>query len=351
MATYSWSVPAGNTITGSTFIKDTDNKIQGTIDDLVDFVNGTGSHAGQGLTYDFVDKASAQTITGIKTFGNGIVSNVTGNVTGTVSGNAGTATKLATARSITLSGDVSGTVNFDGSANVNITSTVADDSHNHIIGNVDGLQTALDGKLATTANAVSASKLATPRSITLSGDVSGTVNFDGSANVGITTTVADDSHNHIIGNVDGLQTALDAKQAVGSYVTTTSAQSLHSTDALRISGSTVYLYKGDGTSENVTIPQDPTIGVGQTWQTFTVGSQRVVGTTYTNSTGKPIMVSVLTGGGGQGSMYLYVDNIMVGLVGIDGSLSNNGGCASAIVPNGSTYKVTNYTPSTWAELR
>jgi predicted RecA/RadA family phage recombinase len=42
---------------------------------------------------------------------------------------------------ITLSGDVSG------SGTTTITATVADDSHNHIIGNVDDLQTALDEKL------------------------------------------------------------------------------------------------------------------------------------------------------------------------------------------------------------
>jgi hypothetical protein len=58
------------------------------------------------------------------------------------------ATQLATARTISLGGDVSGSTSFDGSADVTITATVADDSHNHIISNVDGLQTALDGKLA-----------------------------------------------------------------------------------------------------------------------------------------------------------------------------------------------------------
>ena len=60
---------------------------------------------------------------------------------------------------------------------------------------------------------LSATKLTTSRSITLTGDVSGSVGFDGTMNVSMTTTVADDSHNHIISNVDGLQTALDAKQA------------------------------------------------------------------------------------------------------------------------------------------
>jgi len=61
------------------------------------------------------------------------------------------ATRLATARTISLGGDLSGSTSFDGSADVTITATVADDSHNHIISNVDGLQTALDGKLDDTA--------------------------------------------------------------------------------------------------------------------------------------------------------------------------------------------------------
>ena len=56
------------------------------------------------------------------------------------------ATALATARTISLTGDVTGSTSFDGSANVSITATIADDSHNHVISNVDGLQTALDAK-------------------------------------------------------------------------------------------------------------------------------------------------------------------------------------------------------------
>ena len=64
----------------------------------------------------------------------------------TITGNAGTASKLQTARTITLAGDVSGSVSFDGSDNVSITTTVADDSHNHTIANIDNLQTTLNAK-------------------------------------------------------------------------------------------------------------------------------------------------------------------------------------------------------------
>jgi len=72
---------------------------------------------------------------------------------------ASTASTLATARNIALSGDVSGSANFDGSANISITATVADDSHNHVISNVDGLQTALDGKLSTSGKAADSNLL------------------------------------------------------------------------------------------------------------------------------------------------------------------------------------------------
>ena len=74
----------------------------------------------------------------------------------------------------------------------------------------------VNGKLDKTANAVSASAWATGRKITLSGDASGNVTIDGSKDVTLTVTVADDSHAHIIDNVDGLQTALNAKAPLAS---------------------------------------------------------------------------------------------------------------------------------------
>jgi hypothetical protein len=77
--------------------------------------------------------------------------------------------------------------------------------------NVDGLDTALAGKLPIGSNAVSATKLATTRAITLTGDVTGTLNFDGTAAVSMVTTITDDSHNHTTANIDGLDTALAGK--------------------------------------------------------------------------------------------------------------------------------------------
>jgi len=80
-----------------------------------------------------------------------------------------------------------------------------------------GLQNALDAKLNTGDNAVSASKWQTARSLTLNGGANGTVTgIDGTTDITINTTIADDSHNHTISNVDGLQAALDGKLGTGS---------------------------------------------------------------------------------------------------------------------------------------
>lgn len=64
----------------------------------------------------------------------------------------------------------------------------------------------------------------TSRTLSLSGDLSGSVAIDGSANVTLSAQVADDSHNHVISNVDGLQSALDAKAPIASPTFTGTAK-------------------------------------------------------------------------------------------------------------------------------
>ena len=84
-------------------------------------------------------------------------------------------------------------------------------SHAHDIADVTGLSLALSDKLGATATAVAAQKWATGRFFTVSGGASGSVLIDGTSNVTLNLTITDDSHNHIIANVDGLQVALDGK--------------------------------------------------------------------------------------------------------------------------------------------
>ena len=74
----------------------------------------------------------------------------------TITGNAGTTTKLATARTISLSGDTSGSTSFDGSANVSIVTTLANSgvtagTYNSVTVNAKGIVTAASNVTAMSA--------------------------------------------------------------------------------------------------------------------------------------------------------------------------------------------------------
>lgn len=59
------------------------------------------------------------------------VNSVIGNVVGNLTGTASNASQLLNARDISLSGDVTGTVSFNGGADADIVATVVNDSHTH----------------------------------------------------------------------------------------------------------------------------------------------------------------------------------------------------------------------------
>lgn len=90
------------------------------------------------------------------------------------------------------------------------------------------------------------------------------------------------------------------------------------------------------------------IGVGQTWQNV-LGS-RVSGTTYTNSTGKPIMVMVSANRANSGySMTVVVNGVTIVTADTSGVFYGSYDL-SFIVPSGNTYVVTGSIRG-WAELR
>lgn len=91
------------------------------------------------------------------------------------------------------------------------------------------------------------------------------------------------------------------------------------------------------------------IGVGQSWVNVT--SSRASKTTYTNDTGKPIMV-VVSANGSLADANFIVDGVAVALIGYHPSATIVRP-VSAIVPAGSTYRVSNTigSPYMWSELR
>ena len=106
----------------------------------------------------------------------------------------------------------------------------------------------------------------------------------------------------------------------------------------------------DGTNgltfPSTTVQGDAGIGYGQTWSDVT--ASRSVNTTYTNSTGKPILVLITNSSGAMQN--LQVNGVTYAIAA--GSSSYNFP-SSVIVPNGSTYKVSNSggAPNQWSELR
>lgn len=97
------------------------------------------------------------------------------------------------------------------------------------------------------------------------------------------------------------------------------------------------------------------IGVGQTWTN--VAASRASGVVYTNSTGRPIMVSVCAGVATYSYIDIYVDGVEIfQMLSRDTATTTSGSGAIFIVPAGSTYQAyLNANGSTavgvWYELR
>jgi copper(I)-binding protein len=84
------------------------------------------------------------------------------------------------------------------------------------------------------------------------------------------------------------------------------------------------------------------LGVGQTWQDVT--ASRAVGTTYTNSTGRPIFLYAVSSSSAWG-------------ITVNGTALINGGVYSyqvvvaLVIPAGATYALSTGTLGKWIELR
>jgi len=94
--------------------------------DIADSKLATISTAGKVSNSATTASASAGNSTIVARDGSGNFA--AGTITAALSGNASTATTLATTRAIEISGDVTGTANFDGSAAINIVTTIAANS-------------------------------------------------------------------------------------------------------------------------------------------------------------------------------------------------------------------------------
>lgn len=73
----------------------------------------------------------------------------------------------------------------------------------------------------------------------------------------------DDLDTLTISNISGLQSVLNAKQAIGNYITISSPQALNPVSVLELIGDDLYLQKGDNSSESVNLSKTGTYIVAQ----------------------------------------------------------------------------------------
>ena len=216
-----YSAGNGLTLTGTTFAAGAGTGVTVNANDIA-----IGQDVGTGSNVTFNQVTAA------------LVGNVTGNVTGNLTGNADTATAWATGRTISLTGDITGSATgVDGSGNVSIATTYNNDvvlgtdtSGNYVsTGAVSGnglsgsasaegatftvTSNATNANTASTivfrdasgnfsagtvtaalnGNASTASQWATSRTLSLTGDVTGSTSIDGSGNASISTTIGANS--------------------------------------------------------------------------------------------------------------------------------------------------------------
>ena len=188
-------------------------------------------------------------------------------------------------------------------------------------------------------NGTFVASIVTPSNLVCNGTVSGT---------GFTSLVA-----NVLASPPAIGSAVPA---AGSF-TTLSANSLSLVNPLAATyggtgltspGTSGNVLTSNGSAWTTTAPTiPPSLGVGQTWTVFN-STTRAFGTTYTNSTGKPIYVIVSSSNGY--SLTAYVDGVAIG-----STASGNSAVAlgmSWIVPNGSTYSLSSSAAwQGWSELR
>ena len=115
-----------------------------------------------------------------------------------------------------------------------------------------------------------------------------------------------------------------------------------------ITGLVTPLAVPEGGTGSAAVPPEQRIGVGQTWQNLF--ASRAMATTYTNGTGRPIMVAVRTSAGSGADCSITINGVLLANDGqSDGASTSASACW--IVPAGNTYVVNGTSLAAWTELR
>ena len=101
-------------------------------------------------------------------------------------------------------------------------------------------------------------KLSTSRTISLTGDISSSIQFDGSSNVSTEVEIADNSHNHTLANISDIATINNQLTEINSVATTATTLANNSIKNLTINGNTITYTRNDNTTGTITITDNDT---------------------------------------------------------------------------------------------
>jgi hypothetical protein len=247
-----------------------------------------------------------------------------GDLTGTADAAtlAADATKLATTRAIEVSGAVTGTANFDGSAAINIVTTATSDPTITLGGDLSGAVTLTNlasGTLTATVGTLnqnttgSAATLTTARAIEVSGAVTGTADFDGSAAINIVTTATSDPTITLAGDLSGSVTLTNL--ASGTLTAT-----LTKDPVITLTGAVT----GSGTMTNLGSVSIATTNTAD--PTITLGGDLTGSVTLTNLASGTLTATIAANSVALGTDTTgnYVGTGAVSGVGLSGSASGEG---------------------------
>ena len=190
-------------------------------------------------------------------------------------------------------------------------------------------------------------------SVIIAGNVSGTVTLDAPSVAGSTVITLPSTSGTMQLTNSALNGSLGATTPSTVVATTVTANSLiangSTSGSITLSAPAVAGVRTQtlqAVTGTVALTGD-VIGIGQTWQDVT--ASRAASTTYTNSTGKPIFISVRLAQD-DGTLTLTVAGLLIGATGTTAGPQNY--TLTAIVPAGITYSVTTTGGSLfWYELR